>query len=130
MTLLILRDSVVLFLLAYSVMELCLCLFERLRHKAAKPADSCGMYVINAGSLTACQAECLLRASVFKYSEPIWVLTEYADEETLLLLQKLSLDFPSLQLCSKDELFIEMTRGKAPAASLKNEPAANPSPCK
>ncbi len=121
----IIRDSVILFLLIYAVIDLTSHLVLLIMRSFGTRRSTMSFFsVADASRLTADMAEYALRTALLSRDEPLVVLTDGLPDDVLNILLVLSRRHEQLHPCSKAELVTYLTAKTVQDAALKNEETA------
>ena len=126
----IIKDSLVLFLLVYALLDIIQSLVRHLAQFLLKNSESKCFHLVDLTNQSTIQMECSLRFVATKYKEPIIVLIKETDEEQNKVLKKLCLDFENLHPISRSEFIKYFSNETSPVVFLKNESKADLNPGK
>lgn len=126
----IIKDSVILFLLMYAILDLCQRFLHFLSKWCATEPPPWKLHFWDATKHPVCGLECSLRLIASKEKEPVLVIYNADETEKYEILIHICREFENIILITREECFKIIMDGTNPTASSVHNKEAVPSPDK
>ncbi|MBQ4518829.1 MAG: hypothetical protein II997_09655 [Clostridia bacterium] len=99
----IIKDSIILFLLIYAIIDLCQHFVHFLSKWLAVESPIWELHFWDATQHPLCGLECALRIAASKQKEPVWVIYNSTETEKYEILTRLCRDYENITLITREE---------------------------
>ena len=126
----IIKDSIILFLLMYAIIDLChrfVCFLAKRLTLESTPWE---LHFYDATRHALCGLECSLRLVASKQKEPVWVIFNIEETEKYEILSRLCQDYENIILITQEECVEMITAGTNSSVSSVHNKEVVPSPDK